>query len=301
MYKERIMGNVGAKNQNPEALADHYQTGLKLMDETVQAYQKYKTPDMLDILKKNHHVEVPESIIKIIREQHIALNGQLDANNITNPTDTDVLNLYIKGITNSRELAERRQRLFDNKMVQDIDRKSQNVVGNLFDSLNNTYGKYRFFEFKYIQTNLLILILCSQIGNFYQNIVFQTKVAIDGVRTDLLDDLTKVLESIGDLKVDSDITPYQKLGEKVSETIKNTNNRLNDTVTKLEDGNNGLKDILQTLLEKDQAFMNVVADAVKEQQGKTARATANAARPSPTPSSGGGKHKKSRKSKHLVK
>ncbi len=266
------MGNTTTKQL--DTTFQEYQKPLELINKAVDAYTSYNLDATLQILEKSHGAKFTPELKQLIQRQHEYFDKFAGNEKKGNMNDINVMDIYTKNIMNAdpkfADIKARRDKMLENSVIKQLNNKGQ--ISKLLEGLATTYGKYKFFEFKYVQMNLFMILLSEEMAAFFAKIVAQTTSAIASVGVGLnadFADLLKTLENLSDAPESNQ--KYQNLAEGTRKALTKTHGELNKVVDALKKNNVGLGELFTMLIKKDEEMFNAAKKSLAEAEAEMAK------------------------------
>ena len=231
------MGNNGSKDKVAQF--------KDITDAINSAYNTNDLTALVNMLDDNHATEEVKSFVK---QRHAAmLNFLGKADNIK---DADFLhNLGSKVDEKINEI------LPDDRFSKSTSQSTSNIikesVAKVQNILKSLYTKYRFFEFKYIEINIFMVILINRIVNLIeeQNSLITGYAAMQRAQET---ELKLFLQKLGNLDIDDTTTERIKsLSQGTQLQMTKTTNRISETVDITNKQTVDLLTLIKQMMEQD--------------------------------------------------
>lgn len=263
------MGNTTTKQL--DTAIQEYQKPLELINKAVDAYTSYDLDATLQILERSHGAKFTPELKQLIQRQHQYFNEFTSKDKKGDLNDINIMDIYTKNIMNAdpkfTDIKARRDKMLAHSMIKQLDSKGQ--ITRMLDGLAHTYGKYKFFEFKYVQMNLFMILLSEEMAAFFAKVVAQTTGAIASVGANLNKDFADLLTSLENLsdKPESN-QKYQNLAEGTRKALSKTHGELSRVVESLKKNNVGLGELFTMLIKKDQEMFQAAKRSLIEAEAE---------------------------------
>lgn len=163
---------------------------------------------------------------------------------------------YLKSIY-SESLTDVKEELFKSPVVQN-DKEIKDGITNLFDDITGLKSKYKFFEYRYIQLNLFLIIFIQHTFtsvNTFVDSVLQYTTERDKNRQDNLTEIIKLLLKImSDARINIEETDFDLLNKLTESTQQQLAQREKDLKDNLELAADGVQQKMAAVLNVNPAL-----------------------------------------------
>ena len=163
---------------------------------------------------------------------------------------------YLKSIY-SESLTDVKEELFKSPVVQN-DKEIKDGINNLFNDITGLKSKYKFFEYRYIQLNLFLIIFIQHTFtsvNTFVDSVLQYTTERDKNRQDNLTEIIKLLLKImSDARINIEETDFELLNKLTESTQQQLAQREKDLKDNLELAADGVQQKMAAVLNVNPAL-----------------------------------------------
>jgi hypothetical protein len=231
-------------------------------------------------------IEISEPIKKALLEFHNAILTNIDKTMLTDEDKND----KFKSIISSKDYDNIFKQLGDH-YVKDLDMKKAEILKSkgiveskemsesisvIINSVKNLKVKYKFFEYKYIELNIFLILIIQKayvvIDEFVKNVLdfnSQRDVMREKVLKDTLNIMTSILDA-ADLQIQpNDFEYLTSMMDKVSADIKEKDETFKQKLTSFKDvANQEILDIVKGMSSTDQDKLLESLQSAKEQRNR---------------------------------
>jgi hypothetical protein len=227
-----------------------------------------------EILQKTN---MPENIQQFVTERHVAL--------------LKILNKYVSShdgyIDESRndvlhaidlEVSEMLQSSKAPDILTTLEPEVRNKIQSVQDTMKVLYRKYRFFEFKYVQLNMFVMVLIANILNIFESSVKVNKNRLAAMDQKIKKDFAEFARGLSLLDNDSDVNikTIINMSDNLKTRLLDGQAKLSEQVTNVKDQQQAFLDIIDKLLNEDDSFLEAVSqkvNALKQKKSQTSNKT----------------------------
>lgn len=242
----------------------------------IDFFNKNDTKSLLSVIKEfqqktnssypnsNYNFDKIESFVV---DFHQNLQKQLDMtgdrsqiNDILNNDET--LKKYLENIKNYKT-----EEVFKDLMTNDTIKNNgmlQTNIKNILNNINNMNVKHKFFEYKYIQVNLFLIIFIQHVMATMQNFIEKVSyysILRDAKKKDGVDALIKVLiDILNDPRVQLDPANFDMINDmskKINKDIQDNQKKITEKINTIKESS--FNDIVKFL------YTNAFTDSTKQQ------------------------------------
>lgn len=248
-----------------------YQKPLALINDAVDAYSSYNITDILRLVENSKAINMTPELKQLITQQQQFLNSNMSSRDPKNLNDMSVLDVFMQSMMKNSDLFKdmqaKRDKMLDNNVIKQLNNKGQ--ITKVIDGLAQTYGKYKFFEFKYVQMNLFMILLSQQMSEFFTKVVLQTTASIEEVSLNLNKDFAELIKTFENLSEKPENNQkYKTLAEGTQKVLTKTHGDLAMIVEALKKNNVGLGELFTMLIKKDQEMFQAAKKSLIEAEAE---------------------------------
>lgn len=244
------MGSASSK-QGESSYKDHSQA----IETALNNYKSYNFNGLLSMMKT---LKIDKSLAEQIGKQHQLLVSSLTTEQLNEMNDSH-FQMFINGLTEKAIYKNAGEFLDKNKVLREIDQNNNGVVTRVYNTLSDLFRKYKFFEYKYVQTNLFMLILIQEVQSLMDKYLMHCKAYVRDMEVKYQQDIGQALKILDDLKDSNNIPIEQinKFNNQIMTSVKESKQMMETTIQNLDESNK-LIPTLNSLLEKDTVLYNQV-------------------------------------------
>lgn len=249
------------KNLEPTFILDSdVNDKIKKLNEYINKFNVNDTNSLISIIKefqqksnklngsKYNFQGIENFIVNFHQTLQKELNNIGDGKNISDVLNNDETLKKYMDIIKKNKTEEIFRDISNNDILKNNIPLQENVK-TILNNINNMNVKHKFFEYKYIQINLFLIIFIEHVSNTMTDFMEKTiqySLLRDAKKKNSIQELTNILMQIlNDDRVNLDSQNFNM----INDIIKNTNNQL-------KENQNVLNDKLKKM--KDQSFNEIV-------------------------------------------
>lgn len=256
---------MGANQSNSGSAPGSAPPPKEYYDKIIQAFEAtYKNHDpstLKRILTETFPTSTSNKVVDHIVAQHTELLKALDSNS------TGV------GVISDTMLEEAFRKLGVTKQSKEFESafpELKEKVTQVRGLVQNLHTKYQFFEYKYIEMNLFVMILVDNILKMFESHGKLVEAEIVTLQKTFITEIDNFTDAM--MQVNSgnrnDQNDYTALVSELKSRIESRSEEFKQTLTRSDKYRGDLTVMISSLLEKDPAFMEKVSEIVNKAKTK---------------------------------
>lgn len=240
-----------------EEKAESLKRSIKRLAETFDAYDN-KNFTAMNILFQQMNVD--ETLKNSVMEQHKLLLEKLKSDSVNDVT----FQKYIEGLT----VGIGNEEALNKNILYSKNPGVRNVIGALGSNMKEMYKKYKVFEFKYMQMNLFMLLMLTDMQKFmedYTNMWLLHDSTKDEQYKVAIDDLFSKIQVP---KNDAPPMDIELLRKSVQSRFQATRTQMDSSAESIVKKNGEFMVLLKDLMVKDKQIYAAVSKIVSDNKPK---------------------------------
>lgn len=264
---------------------------MKDMQKTVDAFNKDDSRGLMDLIRQYNqslgaqNINIPQPVQNALMTFHSNVLANIDKADYNGLTESEAFSkimgnsdaaMRALSLTVSKEMDERRERLLQNSVFKENREMAANITG-IVDNMKKLKVKYKYFEYKYIEMNLFLILFVQKVyqtmDSFVKNVLDYNKMR-DVNRDDRMKETLRLMVEImksADLELDP------KHFEMINQNMAQMRERMSISEKEMQEK---MQQLTVLTTENMAAFMDSFTNATKAQ---IAQGVGAAAKPSAAP------------------
>jgi hypothetical protein len=247
----------------------------------MKQYNKNDVPQMLQDIESSG-IKLPRNIVDRLRVTHQSILDNIDSAYTYEEKGkklevNSALAEYIQKDVD-KDLEKQLETYLDNPFIKE-DPMVQRGVKEVADSIKSIRGKYKFFEYKYLQMNVFLIGFITHVGDTLVRFVNETSAfyeAKEKYHLMLIRNLVKTFQD--QLEVDANDKTGKIDATTIGDSLKELTQSVIDGIAKQKEfteksKQQSLQDILKFLMERETEFADELVDIVDKYKTNKTRST----------------------------
>ncbi len=236
----------------------------------MKQYNKNDVPQMLHDIESSG-IKLPKTIVDRLRVTHQSILDNIDSvytyeeKGKKLEINSAVADYIQKDV--DKDLDQQLKEYMDNPFIKD-DPMVQRGVKDVADSIKSIRGKYKFFEYKYLQMNVFLIGFITHVGETLVRFVNETSAfyeAKEKYHLMLIRNLVKTFQD--QLEIDANDTGGKIDATTIGDSLKELTQSVIDSIAKQKEfteksKQQSLQDILKFLMERESEFADELINIV---------------------------------------
>ncbi len=256
---------------------------IENLDSLTKLLNEFNDNDTQNILEKiekddSLNKSVPVNIRETVKNTHARILKEINGDKEQLKSNANLQQFINKTI--SGDVQDKLNGFLENPFIKDDPVVSTSLKG-ITDSINQIRSKYKFFEYKYLQTNIFFIIFVKYISETITKFITETTAfheARQKYNLVLIHNIVKTIQESVGAQIEGPDGKKIEFDEKdinqVSDTIKELSKNVMDSISKQKEmmeqqKAHSLKDIIEFMMKTESEFAKEMVQAVDQYKGKT--------------------------------